>query len=106
MLHAWGPNPSHRQRLHRAVLDAAEKAASKFWILGLPIQPPTLAVASPLLIFDSSPTLVVAGVLLTIAAVYAWWRYEARVIDHLGYLMYVEVLRSFDEIAQEMKTSS
>jgi hypothetical protein len=85
-----GNTPAQQQRLRDAVRVAAAKAASRFWILGLPIDPPLLALL-PLSLVLSSPELALFGLVASVAMLACWRLYEARVIAGVGKLIYAEI---------------
>jgi hypothetical protein len=103
MLWSRGRTPEDRQRLLRAVESAAETTANRFWMLGLPIQPPALMAAPLLLVWDPWIALVAVGI--AALGVYLWWLYEARIVAYLGYRVYVAVVRSLEDMGAPARES-
>ncbi len=85
-----GNTPAQRQQLRNAVRLAAAKAASRFWILGLPIEPPLLVVF-PLSLVLSTRELALLGLVVSVATLACWRLYEARVIAGVGQLLHAEI---------------
>jgi len=86
-----GPSQFHRDRLREVVTEAARKAAKKFWILGLPIEPPTLtplifpiALVQMSLQPEAAALLLALGFVLLVCISYLWFYLQSRFIAFLG----------------------
>jgi hypothetical protein len=97
-----GPSQLHLDRLREVVTEAARKAARRFWILGLPIEPPTLTpMIFPIALLqigfqpNSAGLLLGLSLSLFVCVSYLWFYLQRQFIAFLGRELLVGLSTAF-----------
>jgi hypothetical protein len=89
-----GSETVHRRLLRRAIEDAAARAARRFWLFGLPIEPPQVELLAVSMLVITSTWLIIGLLVFILVAYSLYLRYEASAINYLGRCLAEELLNN------------
>jgi hypothetical protein len=95
------PESAHRDLLQKAIEKAVTRASERFWIFGLPIEPPelNLGILLPMILQATRGgpvrlAVVTSAVILLLFLAYFRYRYQAAAIGYLGRCLAEEMLNN------------